>query len=107
MHEKLYQVKNALLSVPCNLFHYYAVKKPDKYIVWAENGEASSLEADGQKQDQVIGGYIDYFTKEDNDPNVALIQEALASAEIAFSLNDVAYEEETKYIHYAWKFEVV
>ena len=107
MTKKLYKVKNALLKVPCNLFHYYADKKPDQYIVWAENGEVSSLDADNRKQEQTIGGTIDYFTKTDFDPNIDGIQDSLKSAEISFSLESVQYEEETGYIHYEWKFEVV
>lgn len=107
MLEKVQKVKDALLTVTDAVFHYFAKNKPDQYIVLAESGEASALSGDDQKQDQIIGGYIDYFTKDENDPNVELIQKALASAEIAFSLNDVIYEDETKYIHYAWKFEVV
>lgn len=107
MIRKLYKVKNALLSVPCCLFHYFAAKKPDQYIVWAESGEASSMEADNRKQEQVISGTIDYFTKVDLDHNIDAIQDALRAAEISFSLESVQYEEETEYIHYEWSFEVV
>lgn len=103
----LERVKTALLTVSEDVYHHHAAKKPDRYIVWTERGEGGSVEADNRKQEQSVSGYIDYFTKMENDPNVALIQEALKSAEIAFSLDDVAYEEETKYIHYIWKFEVV
>jgi len=107
MLELLERVKAALLMVPVAVFHYRAMKKPDQYIVWAERSDGSSLEADNRKQECSIEGYIDYFTRDDKDPHVALIQEALKSAEIAFFLNDVQYEEETGYLHYAWKFEVI
>lgn len=106
MLEKLLRVKEALLEVPAELFHYHAFKKPDQYIVWAESGEGQSLYADNRKCEQAIEGTIDYFTKTDLDPNLDAIQEALKSAEISFFLNSVQYEEETKYIHYEWKFEV-
>lgn len=107
MLDKLYKVKNALLEVPCNLFHYYAAKKPDKYIVWAESGEGGTLYANNQMEEQAIVGTIDYFTKTDFDQNIDAIQNALRSAEISFSLESVQYEEETEYIHYEWKFEVI
>lgn len=107
MFEMLERVKAALLTVPVDVFHYYAMKKPDQYIVWAESSEGDSLEADNRKEGQSLEGYIDYFTRIDKDPNVEAIQEALKSAEIAFFLNDVQREEETKYIHYVWRFEVV
>ena len=65
------------------------------------------MEADDRKQEYSISGYIDFFTREENDPVVDMVSERLKSAEIAFSLNEVEYEEETKYIHYIWRFEVV
>ena len=105
--KKLKKVKEALLNVPCNLFHYYAAKKHDQYIVWAENGEEEAFYANNQMAEQVIAGTIDYFTKTDLDPNIDAIQDAMKSAEISFSLESVQYEEETGYIHYEWKFEVV
>ena len=107
MLEKLQKVKDALLTVTDAVFHYFAKDKPDRYIVWAESGEVNSLEADNRKQEQTIGGTIDYFTKTDFDPNIDDIQNALKSAEISFLLESVQYEEETGYIHYEWKFEVV
>lgn len=107
MLEKLQKVKDTLLTVTDAVFHYFAADKPDRYIVWAESGEVGSLEADNRKQEQTIGGTIDYFTKTDFDPNIDGIQNALKSAEIAFLLESVQYEEETGYIHYEWKFEVV
>ena len=106
MLKKLLRVKEALLQVPAEVFHYDAFKKSDQYIIWAETGEGTSFHADNRKQEQVIVGTIDYFTKTDLDPNLDAIQEALKSAEISFFLESVQYEEETKYIHYEWKFEV-
>ena len=107
MLEKLKKVKAALLKASENVFHYYAFKKSDQYIVWAENGEGDSLRANNRTEEQVIAGTIDYFTKTDFDPNIDVIQEALQSAEISFFLESVQYEEETGYIHYEWRFEVV
>lgn len=107
MLEMLERVKAALLTVPVEVFHYYAMKKPDQYIVWAESSEGDSLEADNRKEEQSLEGYIDYFTKSDKDPNVEAIQRALKSAEISFFLNSVQHEEETGYIHFEWRFEVI
>lgn len=94
------------MSVTDNVFHYEALSGKDKYIVWAEDGEGTSVEADNQKINQSIQGTIDYFTREENDANVIAIQSTLKSAEISFYLNSVQYEDETKYIHYEWVFEV-
>ena len=104
---KIDVVPAALLTVGVPVSHYTATKKPNKYIVWAEDGQVDSVWAEGRMQEQVIQGTIDYFTKTENDPNVIAIQDALNSAEISFRLNSVQYEDETKYIHFEWLFEVV
>ena len=102
---KLSDIRDALLEIIPDVFHYEAWAKPDKYIVWAEDGEAGSLNADDQKTDQVIQGTIDYFTKTEYDPNFKLIQAKLNSIEISWRLNSIQHEEETGYIHYEWVFE--
>jgi hypothetical protein len=104
--DKLEIIKAALLTVTQNVGHYEAMKKTDKYIVWAEDSQGNSLWADGQMQDQVIQGTIDYFTKTENDPNVEKIQNALNERGISFSLNSIQREPDTKFIHYEWIFEV-
>ena len=107
VHELTERVRLALISLPGDVCHYHAFKKKDRYIVWAEQAEGGSVEADDRKQEYSISGYIDFFTREENDPVVDMVSERLKSAEIAFSLNSVQYEEETRYIHYEWLFEVV
>ena len=39
----LVEIKNALLTVGVPVSHYSADKKPDKYIVWAEDSQSGSL----------------------------------------------------------------
>lgn len=51
---KLSDLRDALLEVIPDVFHYEAKGKPDKYIVWAEDGEADSLEADDQKMNKLL-----------------------------------------------------
>lgn len=94
------------MKVSDNVSHYEALNKTDKYIVWAEDSESSSLNADNKKEIQAIQGTIDYFTKKDNDTVVNEIQEALKAEKVSFYLNSVQYEEETGYIHYEWVWEV-
>lgn len=106
MLSDLDKVKNALLSVTSNVFHYEALGVSDKYIVWAEDSEASSVEADNIKVYQAIQGTIDYYTLEENDTNIEVLQNALNEAEISFYLNSIQYEDETRLIHYEWVFEV-
>lgn len=106
MLSQLEKVKDALLTVTDNVGHYEALTKTDQYIVWAEDKEGSSVEGDNYKLEQSIQGTIDYYTKNEDDPNVEAIQTALKAARIAFYLNSVQYEDETQYIHHEWVFEV-
>ena len=94
------------MKVSDNVSHYEAMNKTDKYIVWAEDSESSSLNTDNKKEIQAIQGTIDHFTKKDNDTVVNEIQEALKAEKVSFYLNSVQYEEETGYIHYEWVWEV-
>lgn len=102
----LQRIKNLLLTVTDKVYHYHAWEQQDKYIVWAEDSEGDSVHADNQKQIQAIQGTIDYFTKDEGDPNVEKIQKAMNDNEISWQLNSSQYEEETEYIHYEWLFEV-
>lgn len=110
MLSKLKVIPEILLTITDKVFHYEAVKQYDKYIVWAEDSEGSSLETDNYKAEQSIQGTIDYFTKEDMDENVDKIQEALIKSRISFYLNSVQYESlddsGSGYIHYEWVWEV-
>ena len=74
MLSKLKIILDTLKAVSDNVSHYEAFKKEDKYIVWAEDSEGSSVEGDDQKTNQSIQGTIDYYTKEDMDPKVDEIQ---------------------------------
>lgn len=102
----LSDISTALLTVTSNVYHYTALEQSDQYIVWAEDGQADALWADGKMQEQVITGTIDYFTKTENDANVASIQEALNSIDLSWSFSSLQYEDETGYLHYEWIFEV-
>lgn len=101
------KIKEALLRVDVEVFHYYALHPSDRYVVWAEDGEGAELAADNQKVGQVLSGTIDFFTRTENDSAIVEIQTALENAEISYYLNSVQYEEETRYIHYEWRWEVV
>ena len=102
----LEQVMNACLSVTQNVGHYEAFDKSDRYCVWAEDGESSSLEADNYKAGQMVEGTIDYFTKNEDDPNIGRFQIAFNAAKFYWRLNSVQYEDETGFIHYEWVFNV-
>lgn len=102
----LQAIKDALLTVGVPVSHFYAAKQPDKYIVWAEDGQGESEWADGRMVNQAIQGTIDYFTKAESDPNFGVIQSALNDACISYRLESIQYEDLTGYVHYQWVFEV-
>lgn len=106
MLSKLMKIPEILKTVTDSVYHYEAMNRPDKYIVWAEDAEGDSVEGDNAKINQSIQGTIDYYTKEDMDENVDKIQAVLIDACVSFYLNSVQYEDETEYIHYEWVFEV-
>lgn len=106
MQSKLDKIRNALLTVTDNVGHYEAISQSGPYIIWAEDSEGSSVEADNCKVNQAIQGTIDYYTKSERDTNVDAIQKALNDARISFYLNTVLYEDETGYIHYEWVWEL-
>ncbi len=100
------RVKNALLEVTKEVYHYEAGNKGERYIVYSEDAEASGLHGDNRKLSQAIQGTIDLFTKNENDEWAAGIQDTMQRNRIAFRLGTVEYEDETQYIHYQWIFEV-
>lgn len=107
MFSELQKIKTMLLSVTENVYHYTAPKQDGSYIVWAEDMESNAILGDNKKQNQIIQGTIDLYTKEEFDPRVQLIQQGLNQNEVSFVLNSIQHEEETGYIHFEWLFEVV
>lgn len=103
---KIKQIRDILLNVTEAVYHYEAKEQPDKYVVYAEDGGGNDQGGDNKKIGQAIHGTIDYFTKEEFDPIVDQIQDALNDNQISFYLESVQYEEETEYIHWEWVFEI-
>lgn len=102
----LSKIKQALLSVSENVYHYETKRRDGNYIVWMEDGRGEESWADDVCTYQAISGTIDYFTKTEYDPTAEAIQAALNNADIVWNLNSVQYEDDTKYIHYEWEWEV-
>ena len=107
MLSSLEQVMNALLTVTEEVYHYTAPEDSTRYIVWAEDLEVASLEADNWKPGQTIEGTIDLYTKDEDDAWINSIPDALNAARIGWTLNTVQYEDETRFIHYEWLFRVL
>lgn len=104
----LVNLKELLLTITPNVFHYEAHAQTGNYIVWAEDGQSDSLYADDCMSNQVLQGTIDYFTKIEFDTVFEEIQSKLNSLEeLTWRLNSIQNEKDTGYIHYEWIFEVV
>lgn len=73
--------------------------------MWAEDS-ANDFIADNKHIEIVMGGTIDLFTLDENDPLMEEIPRALNGIPCAWYLNSVQYEEDTKLVHCEWVFEV-
>lgn len=107
IQSKIAPVGAMLAGITEYTYHYWrsTPKGVKSYIVWAEDEEASALNADNLKQKQGIHGTIDYFTQTEYDPVVDEIQEGLNGLEnVSWRLNSVQYEDETTFIHHEWDF---
>lgn len=102
----LADVKNALLTVTDKVYHFDATGATGNYIVWAEDGQADAVWADGKMQEQTLTGTIDYFTKTEYDSNFDAIQNALNNAGISYRLESIQYERDTHYIHHEWSWSI-
>ena len=101
----------ALNAIDDNLYIYHYERAEDftlPYGVWGEDGEADSFHGDNKKKEQVIAGYLDFYTQTEFDPLVDEIQITLDDLEnCSWNLDSVLYEDETKLIHYSWRWELI
>ena len=107
LQSRLESIGAALAEITHHCYHYWrsAPKGVKKYIVWAEDGEQNSFNADNHKVRQALTGTVDFFTLEEYDAIIDEIQDTLEGIEgLSWNLNSVQYEEDTKFIHYEWMF---
>lgn len=102
LQDRLTELYTPFLALECSVSHYRRIAKPP-FLVWAEDGEDYSFDADNHKQEQAIRGFIDYFTKQEFDQTVDEVQEILNTQPVAWSLDSVDYEDDTNLIHYRWQ----
>ena len=105
---KIDKIRTALCSISgLSVDHYFRPFQNAPYCCWAEDS-GENLQAENHAAEQKLQGAVDYFTLEEDDPNVDAIQEALNTAEdVGWTLESVQYEDETNLIHYEWRFEVI
>lgn len=106
LQNKLRQMGEAFAAVTENACHYFRPVTAFPALIWAEDGEADSFNADNHKACQNITGTVDLFTKTEFDPLLDDVQAALEGLGVAWRLESVQYEDETNAIHYEWSWEV-
>lgn len=84
---------------------HYERMDSDRYFVWQEDG-GRDLTADDVHAERAVTGTTDLFTTVEFDPWVEAIGESFLFYDIAWSLRDVQYEEDTGIIHHTWDWEV-
>lgn len=113
VQSRLRKLYTALVGITgLKVFHYYAssnTKVP--YLVWYEEDESSSLQAENHKAEQAIGGYCDYYTKTEFDPMFDTIQETLNSIEgLGWTYESTIYgdptSEDNDTIHHTWSWRM-
>ena len=104
---KLKEIRDFLLGITLNTYHYKAWQQPDTYIVWAEDGESDAVHGDNRKEKQILDVTIDVFTKTEYDPLIEQLQQAFNDRGIPFELLSIQYEDDTGYIHYEYLIQAV
>lgn len=99
--------RDILVGTGIPVFHFVAKNKACPYLVWAEDGQEDASYNDNVMTSQYIGGSLDYYTKDEYDPNVGKIQQALNTGSTPWKLNSIQYEEENGIIHYEWYWKVM
>lgn len=96
------EIKTILTSISDNVYCFTARNNQSvPYIVYSVDGE-NVLKAGNFRAETVQEGTIDLYTKNQSDPLILQIPDALELHQISFYLNSVQYEDETGTIHYEW-----
>lgn len=77
----------------------------DRYFVWMEDGR-NDLVADNVHIAGAVTGRTDLYTKEEFDPWVEEFEASLDRSGIAWTRILSEYEEDTRFYHHSWDWEV-
>jgi hypothetical protein len=103
----LKEIKEFLLGITLNVYHYEAWQQPDTYIVWAEDGESDAIHGDNKKLKQILDVTIDVYTKDEYPEIIEQLQQGFNDKGIPFELLSIQYEKDTKYVHYEYLIQAV
>ena len=106
MFEQLVAALTAL-QLPVTQYAWDVRPDTDNIVISLSNID-STLQGDDQTVEQAPQGYIDYFSPSNTLDNMHAIQNVLNTFEgLAWYLNSVDYEENTRLMHWQWAFSLV
>lgn len=103
------KVANALAATQLKFAHFGWEKAPaGDYGVYGEESYNAFHAEGGYVLEQAEHGWVDYFTRADDNSAKTTIETELNKVEgITWYLNTIQYEEDTHYIHYEWIYEAL
>ena len=100
------RIRDALLAVTTEVYHFHAHKPKTPYIVWAEDGAGDTVFANGRLQNQAVAGTVDLYTDDPEDTTLFEGVQTALDGVCAWRLNSIQYEDDTGLTHYEWVWEV-
>ena len=73
------------------------------YGTWGED-TGNEFKVGNVVAEQVMNGFLDFFTRDDSGMPQQVIQDAMTEAGVVWHLDAVQYENDTGYIHYTWEY---
>lgn len=106
-HPALKDIIEAMKELlPGHVFHYWANgEHSQQYICVTERSDVRTFRSDNHRQFKIMDGFIDLFTKIEDDPLIDQIERKLDEIGCGFRLNETLYEPQTGYIHKEWTIE--
>lgn len=65
-------------------------------------GEAGAVWGDDRQQDQALSGQVHLFTRRMGSADMRAVQAVLREQDFHWRLDGVAYESDTRLLHYTW-----
>lgn len=109
LQTKLKILRDALVGISdkVTVCHYWRANLKAPFIIWQEDGEAESLNANNRKAEQGIYGVVEFYTKKEYDPIFDSIQSVLNNLEdFSFRYDGTVFEDETGLIHHSWEWRL-
>lgn len=112
IQNRLKDFYEGLAEVNSNCFHYFAPSNASvPYIVWNEDSEDESFDADNHKVRQALSGFVEFYTPEEFDATFDAIQAFLDGFEgLSWTWEATQYGDPTQdndnLIHHTWSWRM-